>query len=962
MPLGLRKIVTCSIALMLLAGAVLAFTSSDALCAISGYSSGITLSKKSMSVVDSVLKQTGDTLGIKRVVVDSVGVVNTDTVALNDSLVVSDSVAVLDTTNHASIDYPVFSVARDSCIEELVEGKRMIYFYGDISVKYNDLEIKSEYMAYDMQNKTVFAKGLPDTTGKIIGSPVMKQGNSEFEMESVYYNFESKKAKIRNMKTQQDEGIIHGSYIKKMPDNSINIAQGKYTTCDEDHPHFYAKLSAAKVISQGREKKVVFGPAMLYVEDVPTPVVLPFGFVPSMSNRSGGLLMPSFGEETARGFFLRGLGYYFVLSDHFDVAATVDIYTKGSWGAQLNSRYNTRYKSSGTFALNYSKDVTGEKGMDDYFESKNFAVQWTHSMDAKRRPGTTFRASVNFSSPSNSRYNSTNLNQALTNQISSSISYGKTWTGTPFALTVNATHSQNSRDSSYAVTFPNFTFTLNRINPFKQKERVGKEKWYESFTFNYQLSADNKVNFKSSEFGEPEFFNKMKNGMQHSFGIGLPTFSLMKYVTVAPSVSYGMNMYFSEIEKKFNQHTQQVESIQSDPFSTFGLSQTFSAALQMSTRIYGTFMFGKKRKVEAIRHMITPSLSFGYQPEMGTSANGYTSMSYVDRNGIQHVVDYNRYEGQIYSPAGRGENASMSLSFGNNVEAKVRDRKDSTGTGVKKIKLIDQLSIGGSYNFLADSFKLSTISVNMTTSVFGKMVINANCSLDPYDVNEYGTRVNKFVISNKGGFNLARLTNASFSTSYQFQGDGKGRMGSNAKPQGGDAGIGSGDEMSSGRAEGGGRGHGHGSGGDSHSEMSSYYRTYYHPITGEYIPGGWVYYLDPNIPWSLNLNLNYSYSRSYQYANERLNVNHNHMLTLGAGAQIRLSPRLNISMNTGWDFKQMALSTSQLSGTFDLHCFTISFSWIPNGQWQSWSFRINAKASALADLLQFKKNNSYWDK
>ncbi len=951
MPLKAAKILKrLTVIVSICAVAALTFSASAA------GSSASSRARSSLRPLAALLDTLRDTIPVIKAVPDTVAS------GIRDTLVISDSL-FSDTTNHASIDYPVFSVARDSCLEVFEEGKRMIYFYGDISVKYDDLEIRAEYMAYDMETKTVFAKGLPDTTGKVIGSPVMKQGNSEFSMESVYYNFESKKAKIRNMITQEDESYIHGNYIKKMPDNSINIAQGKYTTCDQEHPHFYAKMSTAKVITQGKDKKVVFGPTMLVVEDVPTPIVLPFGFVPSLSNRSGGLLMPSFGEETARGFFMRGLGYYFVFGDHFDLAATCDIYTKGSWKGQLASRYSKRYGYNGNFNLEYSKDIIGEKGFPDYEEMKNFSVQWSHAMDPKKRPGTTFRASVNFSSPSNSRYNSTSITEALTNQISSSISYGKTWAGTPFSLTVNATHSQNSRDSSYAVTFPNLTFTVNRIYPFKKKERVGKEKWYESFAFNYQLSADNKVNFKASEFGEPEFFKKMQNGMRHNFTIGLPTFSLLKYITVSPSVSYGMNWYFNDMEKVFNEHTQRVENIKSDPFTKLGVTQTFSAGLSMSTRIYGTFMFGKKRTVEAIRHMITPSVSFSFQPEMGTAANGFATLNYIDKNGVQHVLDYNRYEGQIYSPPGRGKSASMSFSIGNNVEAKVRDRKDTTGTGVKKIKIIDQLSIGGNYNFLADSFKLSTISVTMTTSVFGKMAINANAVLDPYDINSQGRRINEFVISNKGGFHLARLTNASLSTSYSFSGEGKGRLGANAQPgKENGSGTESDDSNGGGKMSGGDMEGGHNHNGTGEPYMSSYYRVYYHPVTGEYIPGGWVYYMDPNVPWTVNANLNYTYQKTYSYANEILSTKNNHMLTLGLSAQVRLSPRLNLNYNTGFDLTKMDMTTSQLSGTFDLHCFTISFSWIPSGKWQSWSFRINAKASALADLVQFKKNNSFWDR
>jgi hypothetical protein len=395
----------------------------------------------------------------------------------------------------------------------------------------------------------------------------------------------------------------------------------------------------------------------------------------------------------------------------------------------------------------------------------------------------------------------------------------------------------------------------------------------------------------------------------------------------------------------FNQETQQVESIYSDPFSTFGISQNFSAGLSLSTRLYGKFMFGKGKRIEAIRHMVTPSLSFSAQPEMGTAANGYTSMSYVDANGIQHVVNYNRYEGQINSPPGRGQSAAMSFSLGNNLEAKIRDKNDTTGTGIKKVKLIDQLALGGSYNFLADSLNLSNISVNMNTTIFGKLGLNVNATLDPYAIDYKGQKINTFNIVKEGGFKIARLTNASASFSYSFTGEGKSRLGADYKDpniRGGSFNQESGSSQAT-------------------SGSNSYQRVYYNPMTGEYIPGGWVYYMNPNIPWSVNLNYNYSYSRSYQYANEQLHVKNNHMMTVGIGAQIRLTDALNASLNTGLDMMKMKLTTTQLSATYDLHCFAISVSWVPNGQWESWSFRINAKASALADLLQFKKNASYWD-
>lgn len=860
-----------------------------------------------------------DTLAISR-----------DTVAAGTDTTATDSLV-----NKSSLDGPIFSGGRDSIVKDFnVDGRKMIYYYGDVKVTYGAMEISSEYMAFDVDSKTVFAKGLPDTSGTIIGKPVMKQGEKNYEMESVYYNFNTEKAKIKNMITQEAEGFLHGTYIKKMPDNSINIAKGKYTTCDHEHPHFYLKMTTAKVIQDDNGgQKTVFGPAYVVLEDVPTPFALPFGFVPKFGGRASGLLMPTYGEEAARGFFMRGLGYYFVFSDHFDVAATGDIYTMGSWAGQLNARYNKRYKYNGTLSIAYQNDQTGEKGQPDFFQTKNFSVQWSHSMDAKAKPGTSFRASVNFTSPSYNKYNNqTNIQTALQNQISSSISYGKTWAGTPFSLSINALHSQNSRDSSYAVTLPNLTFTVNRIYPFRRKERVGKERFYESFAFNYNTTLENRINFKAKDVKEHNFLKKMKNGMRHNFSISLPSFTLAKYIQASPSVSYGMNWYFTDCEKIFNQETQRVETVFSDPFSTFGVTQNFSAGISLSTRLYGKFVFGKDRKVEAIRHMVTPSISFSVQPEMGTAANGYTQMSYVDINGIQHTVTYNKYEGQTNAPPGRGKSASMSFSLGNNVEAKIRDRNDTTGTGTRKVKIIDQLSIGGSYNFLADSLNLSNISANMNTTVFGKLGLNVNATFDPYAIDSRGRRINTFNIVKEGGFKLARLTNASASFSYSFSGEGTGRLGSDYKDPNAIT-----------------------------SQNSSYPRIYHNPVTGEYIPGGWVYYMNPKVPWSINMNYSYSYSRSYQYANEKLLTKHNHMMTLGLSGQLKLTDALNVNLNSGVDMMKMKLTTTQMSATYDLHCFSISVSWVPNGQWESWSFRINAKASALADLLQFKKNASYWD-
>lgn len=709
---------------------------------------------------------------------DSIPPLSDSARAVMDSTHRADSIArrdSLDLLSKSSLTEPAFSAARDSIIEDFTEGKRMIYYYGDVSVTYGNMKLSADYMEYDLQTGTVFARGTRDSTGVWTGQPKMEQGGKTYTMEEVRYNFNTRRAFITEMITQEQDGILHGKNIKMMPDRSINIKNGKYTVCDCEHPHYYLHLSAAKVTTRPSQR-TVFGPAWPVIEDVPLfPVVLPFGFIPKRPDRATGLLMPTFGEETARGFFMKDLGMYFVIGDYFDISLTGDIYTLGSWAVDLNSRYKVNYKCNGNFALTYSNDQTGEKGSTDFFQTTNFAVRWSHSQDAKASPGTSFSASVNFSSPGNNKYNPESINDALQNQISSSISFSKNWGG-KINLSVNALHSQNSLDSSYAFTLPNITFSVSRFYPFKKKNRVGKEKFYEKFSLGYNTAIQNKINFKAAEVGQPGFWDKMQNGMSHNFQIGLPNFTLFKYINVTPSISYGMNWFFNKTEKVYNEETQKVEDVKGKMFSTFGATHNYSGGISMSTRLYGLFNFGKHRKLQAIRHVVSPSVNFNFSPEKGTHFNGWRTLTYTDANGVERTQDYNIYAGQINSYPGKGKTASMSLSIGNNLEAKVRDLTDTTGTGTKKIKLIDQLSLSTGYNFLADSLKMNNVGITMSTSVFGKLGISANVNLDPYAIrvdeqNRSGRRINRFAIQEGQG--LLRLTNASASLSYSISGDGK---------------------------------------------------------------------------------------------------------------------------------------------------------------------------------------------
>ena len=862
---------------------------------------------------------------------DSATLARRDSIRRADSLHRADSAQML---GKSSLTAPAFTTARDSILEVFSDGQRKIYYYGDVTVKYDNMELTAEYMEYDMKTGTVFAHGIYDSIAEEwVGRPVMTQDGKTYEMEEVHYNFDSGKARIKNMKTTEDEGIIHGQNIKMMKDRSINMTKGKYTVCDADHPHYYLKMSAAKIITDPSQK-TVFGPANVVVEDVNIPFLgLPFGFVPERPKRATGILMPTFGEEESRGFYLKDAGMYFVFGDYLDLSITGDYFTLGSWAVDINSRYKVNYKFNGNLSLNYSNDQVGEKGTPEFFQTRNFGVKWSHSQDSKAHPGMNFSASVNFQSPKNNRYNSHSIDEALQSQISSSISWSRNWNG-KFNLSINGTHSQNMRDSSYTFTLPNISFSMSTIYPFKRKNRVGKERFYEKFSIGYNTSFQNKINFKSSEFDVNELLGKFQTSMTHNFSIGLPSFQLFKYISVAPGVSYGMNWHFRKNDYQYNPDTDKVEMIEGRQFNTFGITQRYSFNISASTRLYGMFNFGKHSKVQTIRHVVSPSLSFSLSPDLNTYANGYRTLHYTDASGMERDYRYNIYKAAGVSVPSGERSATASISIGNNLEAKVRDYADTTGKGNRKVKLIDQFNINTGYNFLADSLNMSVVSMTMSTTLFDKVSLSGSASFNPYAIGPNGVAINRFAISEGQG--LLRFSTASLSASYSLTG--KGKMNGN-----------------DGRKD--------AKGGGSATSPNAYKRIYYHPVTGEFIPDGWLYYTNPDAPWSLNLSGVLSMNRRFVKDLESgIYVGRNDITaTLSASGNIQLTPKMSINLSTGFDFVAMKMTTTQLSATYDLHCFNISVSWVPTGQWKSYSFRIAANAAALADLLRFRKSDSYWD-
>ena len=559
------------------------------------------------------------------------------------------------------------------------------------------------------------------------------------------------------MATQQGEGWLIGGSVKKLPDNTVNIEDGKYTTCDEtDHPHFYMAMTKAKVIPG---KKVVTGPAYLVIEDVPIYFLgIPGGFVPISTGPKSGLLMPSYGEEYSKGFFLRDMGYYFTLGDHADLALRGGFYTLGSWEASAASRYIKRYKYSGSFNMQYSNVKTGEKGEPDYLKQSNFRIQWSHSQDPKANPGSTFSASVNFATSGYSRYSATNLNDILATQTNSSIAWSKNWAGTPFSLSANMAVSQNSQNKSLSVTLPNVVFNVSRVYPFKRRERMGKERWYEKISMQYTAKMTNSVTTTEDRIFSRETLDNMKNGIEHTLPVSA-SFNLFNYINVSPSFNYNEKWYFKRVDFEWNPVTNRTDTLPAE-YGFYRL-YNYNASVSTSTTLYGMYDLTKRRKdrkIQAIRHVLTPSIGFSFAPDFGDPRYGYYRTRQTDSTG--RTTTYSPYAVNAYGVPSSGKSMSLNFSLSQNLEMKVLSKRDTSG--MKKIKLIDDFSIRGSYNFLADSMGLSNISLSLRTTLFNNFGLNLSATLDPYRVSPEGRRYNKL-------FFPGRLVSTGWSFGYSFQ-------------------------------------------------------------------------------------------------------------------------------------------------------------------------------------------------
>ncbi|MCB8965187.1 MAG: LPS-assembly protein LptD [Bacteroidales bacterium] len=815
----------------------------------------------------------------------------------------------------SALDQPIFTNASDSTIYSL-DGKTA-YLYGNAVVTYDNLELKAQYIEFDMQKKQAFACGLPDSTGKIIGKPVFKEGSQSYQMDSIHYNFESKRAKINGVITEQSGGFMHSEVTKKMENNVVNMLHGKYTTCDLEHPHYYIAITKGKMIP---DKKIISGPAYIVIADVPFPIFIPFGFFPYTKKRAAGIILPEFNEGANTGVSLRGLGFYFGMGDYMDQKFTTDLYTTGSWALYSATNYRVRYKYSGSLNLGTSTTVSSEKGLPDYAKTNAFRVNWNHSQDSKANPNTTFQANVSFSTSNYYKYNAKSLNDALTNTINSSVSYSKTWAGTPFSLNTSLSHSQNNINSVVNIGFPKVTFNMARIYPFKQKVSTGTAKWYEKIGLSLTTNLNNSVEVKESNLFKKSVVDSMRNGMKHDIPLST-SFNMLKFITVSPGVSYSEYWYIKTIEKHWDPYTQTVAV---DTINGFKRGYQYGPSVSMSTKVYGTFQFKKTSKVQAIRHVITPSVSLSYKPDFADPKYGFYKKVQKGTNGA--VENYSIFSNGILGGPQAGESGSISFALNNMLEMKVRSDKD-TANPVRKIKILEGLSFNTSYNMLADSLNWSDISVSGRTNLLDKVNINFSGGFCPYAINAAGTKINQYEYNNSGKF--ARFTRGSVGLDFSLSSSAKNGQqgGSGGSKPGGISGL----------------------PGDSPGGIASDGSNFGESMSSQYGTD----YVDFSVPWSLNFRYTLSYSKpAYETTITQ---------TASLSGELSLTPKLRIGFSTNYDIKNKQLTSTSLNFFRDLHCWEMRMTIVPLGYYKSFSFQINVKSSMLQDL-KYNKRESYLDK
>lgn len=849
------------------------------------------------------------------------------------------------------IDAPVEYTAEDSMTYEGASG--LAHLYGQSHVKYQDMDLQSDQIFMQLDSSLVHATGSLDSLGKKFGTPIFKMGSDTYENDTIAFNFKTKKGLISDVYTQQDDGYMTAQLAKRGANGEIYLQHGRYTTCDKDHPDFYIALSRAKMRPG---KDVVFGPAYLVVADVPLPFAIPYGFFPFSKSYSSGFIMPTYGDETSRGFYLRDGGYYFAINDKMDLKLLGEIYTKGSWGLSAASNYRKRYKYSGSFFASYQNTVNGEKNMPDYTKATSFKVQWSHRQDSKANPYSSLSASVNFATSSYERNNLTSMYnpQAMTQSTrTSSVSWSTTFSSIGMSLSSTFNLNQNMRDSTIALTLPDLNISISRFYPFKRRHAVGKERWYEKISMSYTGQLSNSISTKEDRLMHSSLTRDWRNGMQHSIPIS-GNFTLFGYLNINPSLTFTDRMYTQKQELSWDEATQTVKR---DTLQGFYNVYNWAFSVSASTKLYGMYIPSRKvfgDKIMAIRHVVTPSVSFNYAPDFSASRYGfYKTYQKTDADGNVSLVEYSPYEGSLYGVPGRGKTGSISMDLSNNIEMKVKSDADSTG--VKKISIIDELGASMSYNMAAEERPWSDLSTRLRLKLTKSYTLNINAvfATYAYEADSVGARpyIGTHTEYSKGRFGRFRgmsqnlsytLDNKKVSDLIKWlKGERPKRKNDRDSRANRDDDYDTGVETNV----------------DEDMERGKHGARKDNAGKAETDEDGYMAF---NLPWSLSLGYGVTMreNTSGKFNYDSMRYPYKFTQNLNVSGNLRISDGWNISFSSGYDFENHKISMTTASLSRDLHCFNMSCS-VVLAPYTSYNFSFRCNAATLTDALKYDKRSSY---